>query len=474
MRAIQLICAAAMTLLLSSCAQQNSVYGLRGSPKVVKLDELWLGKAYHSAYGALADVRCVTGVTRHVESGENLIVKLGEDLELKELAFALGGDISFAASNAFLYGGIKGLASKANASSEFVANRYISLSLDGPSVYLSPLSYELTPYALRKFTQNEKSLKSFCGDQFVSAIKLGASLNVSIEAEFLKAEDRKLYGAEVIVKAGLPAINLGFSAGGGGSKVTEKLSQSVIIKITVNQVGGDPGKLMNVLPSSMTVCHLDQIDPCHEFLNAILEYAQGSFKEQFHTPEDYAVISFKKERYVDSLLNSYFEADDRISMRNLRMLMDKMRIDLAQISQFIKRSHELLTVFRSFWSDQKVTNLQQIQNDLEQNALEIEKTIRKCIQGETYSGCAGDYKRMQDLLVHVEHQELDPGYLTKEYTQQCDFLVAQAVELGLINASHAVMYDELGWAPVIDWSNKGEPKLLYWSDCLTVIANPGS
>lgn len=451
-----------------ACSKEEQVYQLSNKVVMTQPEQVWVGRAYHSQFDALSDVKCVQGEFRRVDSSGKLKIKLADDFNIEELGHLIGGQISLAASTSFLYGGLNGLASKAVASNEYVANRYISLSLEGPTVYIRPTSYRLSSFAQKLLSKEFEDLRRQCGDQFVSSIKLGAYLNVSIHAEFLDSKDRQTYGGGVVLQAGLPSIGLGFSAGGGAVRITEKVRQSVVIRINVEQKGGNPEELVRHLPSTISVCNLDDLEPCHLFLETLLAYAQNEFKTQFKNNSDYIVTSFEKENYADSSL-AYFLPDNFSEERlKFRGLVRKIRSEINQSLQYLTRAKRVLSSYMTAIGEDRLNEVRSTKKLLSENISALRATLQMCTEDDSYSLCYDYYNDTLSTLNSYQANSLDVSFYDPFMDNKCDLMRFQAIEYGLITASESRSYQRLGWVPVIDW-NDDQPIITMWTDCFSVV-----
>lgn len=131
------------------------------------------------------------------------------------------------------------------------------------------------------------------GDEFINAIEYGSWLMVNMKFHYRNAEDKKNIGGRLSVDW-IGKINV---EGGADYSAIENAA-TVDITVSARQFGGDSARLVQVLPTDILSCRLDNPEPCFNLFEQAVSYMQSDYPNQFRNGDGSLNLSkFNPVRY---------------------------------------------------------------------------------------------------------------------------------------------------------------------------------
>ena len=131
------------------------------------------------------------------------------------------------------------------------------------------------------------------GDEFVTSIEYGAQLFVNMHVEYLNSQDKREIGGYLGVDIAGGIVNVQ----GELDFLDDQSKESVKITVRAIQKGGEPTRLLTIIPNNIVTCSLSYPQPCFDLFSQAIQYAKNDFRYQFNQLSDYNVVSYKTTRY---------------------------------------------------------------------------------------------------------------------------------------------------------------------------------
>ncbi len=465
-------------VLLSLVGCNSDVSKVSGVASTSTLDDKAIvsdvGRAYFSAHGQMSDVRCINGRIVETPHVKNIKVSIGGDLTAEDIRNGLDGQLRAAAQIGPLELGVNGHVSHEMAASERVSNQFVHISLKGPSLRFATDSYAPTEFFQLNNRLGDMTALGPCGDAFVASVEYGADISVGLKLEFLSEEQKEDIGGDIFFRQGIPIIDLGLSVEAGANVYEKRINDSVLIKVYARQTGGEPLKLIEALPSSIVQCSLNHLDPCIEFVEAIMTYANSDFVTQFNELDDYVVKSMTTIAYnelplqpVSSDLGSVLDA------RRLEILMANIQDELDQTNLEIRRTYSLMNHYNAWLSAEQLAQIKALNLSLLENRSHLLAILGYCRKLDEAASCQDKFDTVNDDLLIVAPDILGINLLEAFPEEQCKNAITVGIEQGVINSNQAEAFMAMMWSPI--YVDNEEPALgiKYWSYCSIAVETYG-
>ena len=239
-------------------------------------------------------------------------------------------------------------------------------------------------------------VRAACGDEFVSEIRYGAYLIVTLKINFATSEDKSRFDAEI--QAGMPeavdsqASNVagpsskpqkikadaavGLSANIGGKLIDLNRNHSLrssSVEVIVNQVGGDPTAISKILGSNaingklITECTgTNDLDQCVQGFSEAVAYAQDFLKSLSGSQQNlWSPMVYFTTPYTSVLT---LASSDLFLLSENRVVSDDLERRIEQLDLFLDRVHAI---------ELKATNLlKAIDNDFYNVDQDVRSNLR--------------------------------------------------------------------------------------------------
>lgn len=433
-----------------------------------------LGKAYFSAQRKVSDARCMSGSIVESRHNKSIKISIGDNLSADEIRKSVGGQLLAKALIGPLQLGVNGHVSKEMAASDRVSNQFIQIDLKGPSLRFATNSYIPTGEFLTSYIPGDQFALSACGDGFVASVDYGADISVGMKIEFLSEEQKDDIGGDIFFKQGIPIIDLGLSVEAGANVYEKRIHDAVLIKVSASQTGGKPLKLLQALPSSLVQCSLEHLDPCVEFIQAIMAYANSDFMNQFDSLDDYVVKSMGTIAYNElPLLSVPGGAKTWLNAQRLERLISDIEDEVDQTNSAIRRSYSLLNHYSLWLTEDQLKAIKSLNLSLLENRSLWFALGAYCRKVDLAEDCQLQYDERINDLRNVDLEALSISILEALPEEQCKNAITVGVEQGVIKSEQAAAFIAMKWAPIYFNNDETSLGVRYWSQCHIAVESYG-
>ncbi|TMP84988.1 hypothetical protein CWC05_19180, partial [Pseudoalteromonas ruthenica] len=84
-------------------------------------------------------------------------------------------------------------------------------------------------------------------------------------------------------------------------KLDDSKRQSIKISVSGYQSGGDPNRLLSIIPNGIMRCTLLNPEPCFALFESAVKYLKTDYINQFNSLDDYNVTDTYLADYQDSV-----------------------------------------------------------------------------------------------------------------------------------------------------------------------------
>ena len=433
-----------------------------------------VGKAYFIAHGQMSDLRCINGHIVESPQLKNMKFSIGHDLTAEDIRNTLDGQLRAAAQIGTSTLGVDGHISKEMAASERLSNQFIHISLKGPSLRFATDSYVPTENFQLSNRLGDKTALGPCGDAFVASVEYGADISVGLAVEFLSDEQKEDIGGDIFFEHGIPIIDLGLSVEAGANVYEKRINDSVLVKVYATQTGGNPLKLIEALPSSIVECSLNHLDPCIEFVEAIMTYANSDFMTQFNQLDDYVVKSMTTIAYKElPLLQAPSDFPGILDARRLQGLMADIEDKIDQSNVQIRRTYRLINHYNVWLSADQLARINALNRSLLENRSALLSLLGYCRKVDQVALCRDRFETVNADLLRVDLDMLGIDLLEALPEEQCKNAITVGIERGVIRSNQAEAFIAMMWGPVYFDNEDPAMGIKYWTYCNIAIETYG-
>lgn len=285
-----------------------------------------LGRAYDSQRKKLFFRNCVTGESR-LGGNRHSSLSIERNMSFDAVIEALDGNLSVGFTLPVI---------KADAGAT-VANNHSATALSETHhlVWVGVAETEsLLPESVRpvdRYLGRPDLLESRCGNEFITEIYRGASILATLRLEFVNREDREALGGKLNVV--LPTALVNFGA--GLSDVDQGKLQRTTLSVQVEQRGGAPEGLLDIVPTNVMTCTLENRDPCLTVFSELITYLKEvdtGFAAQLGRGS-FNVLKYQTQSYLDSeadaLVPDAYSVLDRAVRDQLELTEQSLRAAMA-------------------------------------------------------------------------------------------------------------------------------------------------
>lgn len=257
----------------------------------------------------------------------------------------------------------------------------LSLSLTYENVLQGKTAIVDTPMMTQEgfLATQETSFKKreTCGDQFISAIHLGARFFINAKFIFRNEETKYHFKSDVTIKVAWSTFTKNLI-----DESLHSYQNDVAIMVTANQFGGDQNAfdlfLKKLGPSPS--CSLNNLQPCQKYFQALLVYSQNDFLQQldgmhYSAEDDRGPVALfydhsSYERFGFQTLATHIDSNDP-QIQQARLAKDaflELQARLDQEFEDHQRASQLILHQKIFLlTREQVKNLQEIANKTNYN-----------------------------------------------------------------------------------------------------------
>ncbi|ESP91340.1 MULTISPECIES: hypothetical protein [Pseudoalteromonas] len=385
----------------------SELKALSGEAK--SIDLVPLGTAYQSKGDVLLGLQSVQGTAVEHLGNTNIDFRVGVDLSYEQALKLIDGKVDAG----FKFPAVR-VDAGANYAKDISADRYTGTY----SVYSSvkPKSRILMPTGDAGYqpTQAAKELAQAypgnkaanLGDGFVQGFAYGSNVVINMKIEYRNEQDKRKIGGYLSVDwIGKVKVD------GQLQKIDEEKRQSVKISISGYQSGGDPNRLLNIIPNGIMRCTLLNPEPCFNLFEAAVNYLKTDYINQFDSLDDYNITESYITKYLDSgaALQQLIPDAGYTPVNYLTKLVIK-ELTARWIEERLtyRRAKNLQRYYAAQFSPEQLNQLQQIESSSRANANLFADMVDYCERNPEGNYCIDyesgnlayyrDYSAISDVL----------------------------------------------------------------------------
>jgi hypothetical protein len=344
------------------------------------------------------------------------------------------------------------------------------------------VGYTVTSAGNTLATQYQSQLMALAGDSYISEIEYGAQLLVNMRVEYLSEQHKTDIGGYIGVDYGKG--NIGVNVDGQLRYIDEDLKKSVRISVRAVQKGGDPKQLLNIIPSNIISCSLDNYEPCFDLFVDAVNYAKNDFSNQFNSLSDYNVVRYSATPYsVSSLdvrrLDPATEEPSFSYTVKVRQLEDAFK----EAIRHENRARSVLAKYSSWMTEAQRTAAEQVKAGAYNNAWIYNEYALMCRNNPYGSACKDnwdDYVAQCGTANYpacletysVSDLNIEQGNLTQYF--ECERARESTANFGVETNETSLGLREMSLAPVLVDPNDPAVGALAWVPCKHALPSYGT
>ncbi len=429
------------------------------------------GQAYHGDKRKLLNVSCVEGEISELLGNVTSEFELRQDLGFTDLIDRLGGKLSVDTNFPTV---------RAGASARYATENTASVNASSYNFFwrATPKKRVLKSgpdgsYRLSAFGQEVAKQPAFalnrCGDEFITSIEYGAMLNVTLKMEFRNEQDKRDIGG-----------NLTVDVTGGIVKVDGKLDyldqtvkKSVKITVEAQQHGGDPLRLLQVIPDNLVTCSLDNPSLCFSVFASAIQYAKNDLAGQFTSLDSYNVVKYTTQKYAES---GIYTLQPPGGYPTVDALVEDARQNLDRVFQQAlmdrSRARKLINSYREWLSDELYQKIMDLEAKANRNTSRLSNASVYCFDNP-YAGCLEQAENTFKVLEAYDASLLSIKTVPLVAYQRCELARQAAVAAQVVTENWSMGYRRKGFAPVFFDNSKPDLGVEVWGPCEEALAYYG-
>ena len=286
-----------MASLLGACRHTAGHSGLKEEIPGSYSDTAFLGQAYDATKKKLYNVACVQGTEKAGVGNSSSELTISSNMDYSTLVRKLDGNLSATVSFPAVSAGASAkLALESQYDDRSETHNIIWIGVNRKKVFV-PNSLKLSEQGKKFSGAFSQVLQNKCGDEFVNEIQYGASLFATLKVEYLNSSDKFEIGGSINVSA-KEILKVDANAQFVNNKIAKRTKVTVIAK----QFGGNPAGLLTVIPKGIVTCSFDNMQPCIEAFNNIVDYAVNHLAPELTGAKPDLLVQDSSGNTVDSLL----------------------------------------------------------------------------------------------------------------------------------------------------------------------------
>ncbi|CAH9066651.1 hypothetical protein PSECIP111951_03856 [Pseudoalteromonas holothuriae] len=366
------------------------------------IDAVPLGTAYHSKGKNYLGLQSVKGVQAEHLGNSKIDFRVGVDLGYEQALKLIDGKVDAG----FKFPAVR-VDAGANYAKDISADKYtgtytVYSSMKPKSRMLMPSSkmgYMPTQAALDLAQAQPGNRENNLGDGFVHGFAYGSNVVINMKIDYRNEEDKRAIGGYLSVDwIGKVKVD------GQLQKLDDTKQQSVKITISGYQSGGDPNRLLNIIPNGIMRCTLLNPEPCFELFESAINYLKNDYINQFDSLDDYNVTDAYIANYQDSgpALQALVPAQGYEGANYLTKLVVK-ELTRRWIDERLtyRRAKNLQRYYASQFTNEQLTQLSNIESASRNNANLFADMVDYCEQNPEGNYCI-DYEAA-NLVYYVDY-----------------------------------------------------------------------
>ena len=261
-------------------------------------DTVVLGTAYHSEHEGFYGLQSVLGTVDETYGNTELDFTVGVDMSYSQLANMLDGSLGAQLDVPAIKVNVGASYAKQTAADKYTGSYTLFLSLKPKKKLLlasDDSGYQATQVAKDLVNANPGDKFNDIGDEFVSGIEYGSQVMINLKFEYKNAEDKVKWGGQLDVDW-VGKVNIS----GQLSAVDNSVKRDIKITVSAVQMGGDPNRLLTVIPDELNDCTMENPKPCFDIFANAINYIKTDYINQFDSLDKYNVVNIYTDKYEKS------------------------------------------------------------------------------------------------------------------------------------------------------------------------------
>ncbi|MBQ4848073.1 MULTISPECIES: hypothetical protein [unclassified Pseudoalteromonas] len=356
------------------------------------IDSVPLGTAYKSKGQVFLGLQSVTGAEVEDLGNSKIDFRVGVDLGYEQALKLIDGKVDAG----FKFPAVR-IDAGANYAKDISADKYtgtytVYSSVKPKSRMLMPAStmgYQPTLAAQDLAIAEPGNKASNLGDGFVHGFAYGSNVVINMKIDYRNEEDKRSIGGYLSVDwIGKVKVN------GELQKLDDSKRQSIKISVSGYQSGGDPNRLLTIIPNGIMRCTLLNPEPCFALFESAVNYLKTDYINQFNSLDDYNITDTYVANYQDSgpMLQQLVPAQGYVAVNYLTKLVVK-ELTNRWITERLtyRRAKNLQRYYASQFSTLELNQLHEIETSSRSNANLFADMVDYCEQNPEGSYCL-DYE----------------------------------------------------------------------------------
>jgi hypothetical protein len=291
---------------------------------------------------------------------------VGVDMNYNQLSNMLNGNLGAALDLPVIKVDAGASYAKQQSADDYTGTYTLYLSLKPKKRVLVPATgagLSATSVAIDIVTANPGDKFDRVGDEYVSAIEYGSQVMVNLKFQYKNKEDKVKWGGQLNVDwVGKVKV------GGKLQKVDNETKRDIKVTVSATQFGGDPNRLLKVIPNQLVNCTMENPKPCFDIFENTIGYIKNDFVTQFTSLDKYNVAKVYTQPYKTSgpLLNTLVPDGPYPSRTILTNLAVKNMSDIWVTSLLDNRRADNLI---NYYASELTSEHRQALEDIRDNAL---------------------------------------------------------------------------------------------------------
>lgn len=449
-------------------------------------DHVILGTGFNSDTSEFLNVQTVDGWVDETMGNTVVKTELVNNSSYNEVLEQLNGNVDIEVGFSLVRVEAGGHIAKEMAASQqstsYTFQAYLTPKKRSLKPHDSNAGFTLTDVGNTVVNQYQHNMMALAGDSFVSDIEYGAQLLVNLKVEYLSEQHKSDIGGHLGVSYGVGSV--GVSVSGELRYIDEEIKKSVRITVRALQKGGDPKKLLNIIPNNIITCTLDNYEPCFDLFVQATEYARNDFGNQFNALSDYNVVRYTASPYGNSSADvRKLDTTDRVisvaTTYRTSVLEEAFKTAIADEH----RARVLVTKYAGWISAQQRSTAQNIQQAAYENGLIYSKYALNCRDNpygtacgdswDSYLASCGTGANPACLNSYaVSDLNIDAADVTQYF--KCETARAATANFGVENNNTSLGLRELSLAPTFVDADDPASGVMAWIPCKQALPSYGS
>ncbi|WP_054013558.1 hypothetical protein [Pseudoalteromonas sp. R3] len=266
--------------------------------------------------------------------------------------------------------------------------------------------YQPTVAAKELATAYPGNRASNLGDGFAQGFAYGSNVVINMKVEYRNEADKRTIGGYLSVDwIGKVKVE------GDLQKIAEDKRKSVKITISGIQSGGDPNRLLQVIPNGIMHCTLLNPEPCFNLFETAVQYLKTDYINQFNVLDDYNITDTYTAGYLDSGagLQQLIPDSGYIPANYLtRLIIKELTTRWIDEQLVYRRAKNLQRYYAAQFSAEQLIQLQDIETKSRANANLFADLVDYCERNPEGNHCINyeadnlvyvrDYSAISDVL----------------------------------------------------------------------------